>query len=64
MLIRKAKAEGLTLTQAESGADYGWFADLALSEAQQILNLDAEEIMSGGYHIYTGFDPAVLDGLK
>ena len=57
----QAKAEGLTLTQAESGADYGWFADLALSEAQQILNLDAEEIMSGGYHIYTGFDPAMQD---
>lgn len=48
----------LQLSSSEGGLG-GWYSDLVLDEAQEILGLDAEEILSGGYHIYTSLNPAV-----
>lgn len=59
----QAQAESLNLNLQTNAASYGWFADLALGEAQEILGLDAEEVMSGGYHIYTGFNSDMQDAV-
>ena len=49
-----AKAEALQLDMAENeSAVSGWYADLVLAEAQEILGLDAEEVLSGGYRIHS-----------
>lgn len=54
-----ARKAGIDLAQPEEDAAAGWYADLVLSEAQRILRLDAEELLSGGYHIYTALDTAL-----
>ena len=49
-----AEALKLRMAQAESAVS-GWYADLVLAEAQEILGLDTEEILSGGYRIHTAY---------
>lgn len=40
---------------------YGWYMDAVLSEAENALGLQTEDILSGGYRIYTSFDPEMQD---
>ena len=56
----EATAEPLRLAdqKAAQAAD-GWYMDQVMLEAQGILNLDAEEILAAGLHIYTGLRPAL-----
>ncbi len=55
-----AAAEPLKLEMQEnSNGISGWYADLVLSEAQEILGRDTEEILSGGYRIHTAFRPEI-----
>jgi len=39
-----------------AGESYGYYIDEALREAMGILNISAEEILSGGYNLYTALD--------
>ena len=53
-----ACAEDLKLApEEESATGYSWYMDQVMQEAQAALNMDAEEIISAGLHIYTGFRP-------
>lgn len=53
-----AQNEPLRLDMPEkSGAVYGWYADAVMEEAMQALDIPAEAFLSGGYHVYTAFDP-------
>ena len=53
-----AKNERLMLASEKADAvQYGWYMDAVLTEAEQCLNLSSEEILSGGFQIYTGLDP-------
>ena len=57
-----AQARAVPLKLAEERADagrerYSWFLDAVLQEAQQALSGSAESVLSGGYRIYTSFDP-------
>ena len=38
---------------------FGYFTDLALTETAEILNLDIEEVLGGGYKIYTTLDSSL-----
>ena len=54
----QAAAEPLSLAaQAQSTGTNDWYMDQVLLEAEAALGMDAEEILSGGYHIYTGLQP-------
>ena len=54
---KSAQKEKIVLTTPQSEKyDYGYFIDMVLNEAQDILNMDSEEILSGGYRIYTTMD--------
>ncbi|MDP2892224.1 MAG: transglycosylase domain-containing protein, partial [Bacillota bacterium] len=55
-----AKAEKIALaTQTSSrGYPYGYFTDAALDEARDALGISSDELMTGGYRIYTTLDPA------
>lgn len=50
-----AKAEEIRVApEVENGTyEYGYYVDMVLDEAQQDLNVDTEELLSGGYRIYT-----------
>lgn len=53
------------IPQAAQTAQYGWYTDAVLDEAEKILSLQAEALLGGGYHIYTAFDPEqqdIIDG--
>lgn len=51
----RAAAEPLRLkTQAVNAGADGWYMDQVLLEAQAALDMEAEEILSSGLHIYTG----------
>lgn len=60
---KKAQAEIVVLSE-EPKFEYGYFADMVLSEAQQILSADSEELLSSGYRIYTTLDPQMQKELE
>ena len=52
-----AAAQPVQLAMADTDTNpYGWYMDGVLREAQEVLALSADEILSGGLRIYTGFD--------
>ena len=52
-----ALSEPLRLTERrQDDMKYAWYMDAALEEATRALDLTADEVMSGGYIIYTGLD--------
>lgn len=57
-----ALAQDVTPIPAETmTASYGWYTDAVLDEAESLLNLQAEALLGGGYHIYTALDTAQQD---
>ena len=52
----------LTLAPSEETTRaYGWYSDAVLDEAQQLLSLSADALLSSGYHIFTVFSPQMQD---
>ena len=52
-----ALSEDITpIPQSQKAAQYGWYTDAVLDEAESILSLQAEALLGGGYHIYTALD--------
>ena len=57
-----ARAEPLHLAaiaEPEDARPAAWYLDAALAEAARCLSLPAETVLSGGYRVYTGYDPAL-----
>ena len=53
-----ARAEAVELADAANDArQYAWYMDAVLAEAAQALNLSADDVLTGGYQIYTGLSP-------
>ena len=61
--MKDAQAEKVVLAQ-KTEAQYGYYMDMVLSEAQQILSLDSEELLSSGYRIYTTLDQDMQNDLE
>lgn len=59
----KAQTEEVVLAD-EPKFEYGYFTDMVLSEAQQILGNDSEELLSSGYRIYTTLDQGLQKQLE
>ncbi|MBR5109018.1 MAG: PBP1A family penicillin-binding protein [Clostridia bacterium] len=63
---RAALAQDVTpIGQAPKTAQYGWYVDAVLDEAESLLSMQAENLLGGGYHIYTAFDREqqdIIDG--
>jgi penicillin-binding protein 1A len=59
----KAQSESVVLCE-EPKFEYGYFTDMVLSEAQNILATDSEELLSSGYKIYTTLDPGLQKQLE
>ncbi|NLG26015.1 MAG: penicillin-binding protein 1A, partial [Clostridiales bacterium] len=51
-----AQKEPIQLARAESETGYGWYVDNVLEDARRALNLGADEVLSGGYRIYTSLN--------
>ena len=51
-----AQKEALTLNLSEEDAQFGWYLDAAATEAQEILGVTRDELLTGGYGIYTALD--------
>jgi len=50
----KAKAEPLVLAeQPPEELTYGWFVDAALDEAEELLGLSSDQVLTGGFTIHT-----------
>ncbi|MDI3327404.1 MAG: PBP1A family penicillin-binding protein [Alicyclobacillaceae bacterium] len=67
--MEKAKAQPVPTTPPKNGlpADdankYPWYLDYVLEEAEN-LGISADEIMRGGYRIYTTLDPTVQEAMQ
>lgn len=61
--MKQAQAEKVTLIEKPQ-AKYGYYMDMVLSEAEQILSLDSEELLSSGYRIYTTLDQDIQSQLE
>ena len=54
------------LVQQENSQADNWYIDEVLRSSQQILGIGADDVISGGYAIYTAYNPelqAIADGL-
>jgi 1A family penicillin-binding protein len=52
-----AETEGIDIVAtASASGDYGWYIDEVAREAEGALGITAEELLSGGYSIYTALD--------
>ena len=57
-----ARNESLRLeANKDDSTQYAWYMDSVLLEAQTALGLSADEVLSGGYSIYTGLDSRMQD---
>ena len=61
--MTQAKAEKVVLTE-KTEAKYGYYIDMVLSQAEGILSLDSEELLSSGYHIFTTLDQDIQKQLE
>jgi len=52
---KEAKTEAVILTE-KNEVEYGYFTDMVLADAENILSMDSEELLSSGCHIYTTLD--------
>ena len=52
----EAKKEALVLELSVEEAQFGWYLDAAATEAQEILGVTRDELLAGGYAIYTALD--------
>ncbi len=52
----EAQKEALELHLSEESARYGWYLDAAATEAQEKLGISRDELLTGGYAIYTALD--------
>ena len=52
----QAKAEQIVLVP-DVDMKYDYFTDMVLYEAEDILNMDTEDLLASGYRIYTTLDP-------
>ena len=53
------------IEQEQKTARYGWYVDAVLDEAESLLSMQAENLLGGGYHIYTALDREqqdIIDG--
>lgn len=47
------------LAEQEDLQVYNWYVDETLRECQNLLGLSADDVITGGYRIYTEFDPSL-----
>lgn len=60
-------AKGERLRLADAGDDderYAWYMDAVLDEAAEALGLTADEVISGGYAIYSGLDGGMQESAE
>lgn len=56
--MKDAQSESLwVIAQRDEPQAHSWYVDEILRESAQIMNCSADEIISGGFQIYTSFDP-------
>lgn len=55
---KEAKSENVLLSE-KNEVEYGYFTDMVLAEAENILLMDSEELLSSGCHIYTTLDQSL-----
>ncbi|MDO5300837.1 MAG: PBP1A family penicillin-binding protein, partial [Clostridia bacterium] len=54
----EAKAENIwVLAEQEETEVYSWYVDEVLRSSQELLGVTADELISGGFSIYTAFNP-------
>lgn len=54
--MEKAKSKAIEVVSNADREEFPWYRDLVLDEAEEKLNLSADEILTGGYQIYTCID--------
>lgn len=61
--LKKARMEPVVLAQ-QNKFNYGYFIDMVLSEAESLLGVDSEQLLIGGYRIYTTLDQSLQTTLE
>lgn len=55
----KASLEEIRLAEPEAQESEGWYTDWVLREAAEKLSCHVEDVLSGGYRIYTALNPSM-----
>ena len=55
--VRQAKEQDpILIDQNANATPFSWFVDAACDEAVELINIDYEQLLSGGYRLYTTLD--------
>lgn len=54
--MEKAKKENIRIIGQSGPDEYGWYRDFVLKEAGELLSLSSDQVLSGGFRIYTSLD--------
>ena len=60
----KLKNEIIEIIEQTEHEDYGYYTDFVLSEGAQLLNISVDDILAGGYNIYTTLDSLLQKNLQ
>ncbi len=59
---RAALSEEIALADApKETAEYGWYIDATLDEAERVLGISSEALLAAGYNVYTALDTDMQD---
>ncbi len=56
--------EDITVIEKSILPDYGYYTDYVLNESAECLNITVDELLAGGYNIYTSLDPFLQKELQ
>ena len=56
--LRAARADAVVLADSGGGSQlHAWYMDALLAEAEQVLDMSAEEVLTGGLRVHTALSP-------
>lgn len=62
--VAQAKAEPLGLQLGSQVDEGGWYIDAAMEQAAEILGISVDELISGGYRVYTEMDTDLQEKME
>lgn len=61
---QKTVSEDINIIEKISYPDYGYYTDYVLTESADILNISVDELLNGGYNVYTSLDSSLQEDVQ
>ncbi len=61
---KEFSSEDIKIVEDISHPDYGYYTDYVLEESAKMLNISVEELLNGGYSVYTSLDSELQENVQ